>query len=75
MNKFVEKILEMTNWFNLFIYGIKPRAEEIKTKESRDRVLKNIADFHLFTFFQKKMILLNLISILRNSFTISSEFI
>ena len=53
MNKFVEKIVEMANWFHLFIYRIKPRAGEIKMKESRDRGLKTIADLRLFTFFSK----------------------
>ena len=69
----LKKIVEMANWFHLFIYRIKPRAGIIKTKESRDRGLKNIADFSFVYILLE--ILLNLISILRYSFKITSEFI
>ena len=70
----LKKIVEMANWFHLFIYRIKPRAGIIKTKESRDRGLKNIADFS-FVYILLEIIELNLISILRYSFKITSEFI
>ena len=46
----------MANWFHLFIYQIKPRAEIIKTKESRDRGLKNITDF-LFVYILLEILL------------------
>jgi len=58
----------MANWFHLFIYRIKPRAGIIKTKESRDRGLKNIADFSFVYILLEILFNFNLTLFIQNNF-------